>query len=65
MNIEITENEAIVLNRIKQIYYDGMYHDLYEKNGTEFPCDKYCENFMKTSIEDIVIKINVESRKEG
>ena len=41
MKIEITENEAVALNRLNQIYYQGMYHDLYEKHGTEFPCDKY------------------------
>ena len=58
MKIELSENEMVVLNRIHQLYYDGMYHDLYENHGTEFPCDKYCEEFMKTSIEDIVSKIN-------
>jgi len=60
--IEITENEAVVLNRLKQIYYEGMYGDLYKKHGTEFPCDKYCENFMKTCIDDIVNKINMSSK---
>ncbi len=62
MKIEITEDEARALKRLQELYYDQMYRDLYEKSGSEFPCDKYCENFMKSSIEDIVVKITVNEK---
>ncbi len=58
MKIELSDSEIQVLTRLKQLYYAGMYRELYEKSNTEFPCDKYCEDFMKTTIEDLVSKIN-------
>ncbi len=61
--MQITENDFRILKRIQQLYYDGMYGDLYKKQGTEFPCDKYCENFMKSGIDDLVEKIEVELKK--
>ncbi len=58
---EITENEQVVLNRIAgfhQSYYKGMYRDLYQKDRSNNTlCDKYCENFMRSTIEGIVRKL--------
>ena len=63
MNINLTENEIKTLKRIHQLYYSGMYRDMYDKNDIDPICDKYRENFMRQSIEDIITKINVELRK--
>ena len=63
MIIELNEDEMVTITRLYQIYYEGMYHDLYEKHGTAFPCDKYCEEYMKSNIESIVMKLNQGAMK--
>ena len=63
MKIELTENEMVVIKRLQQAYHDGMYRDIYKKHGTDYPCDKYCEAFMKTTIEGLNAKIDAQTTR--
>jgi len=60
MTIELNENEQVVLTRLYQIYHPGMYRNLYAQHGTDYPCDKYCEEFMRSTIENLVMKMKAQ-----
>ncbi len=60
MKIEITEDEQVVLTRLYQVYYKDMYKNMMDGSNMKVPCDMHCENFMKTTIENLVMKIKFQ-----